>query len=84
MKDSEIEWMGNIPEGWDVKKIGTLIQIQSSGISLIHSTPESFICEYCFNPSNPPSPWKFLFGDFLSLNRFLLKILEVCIHKILE
>lgn len=34
MKDSGIEWLGNVPEHWDVKKLKYIVQSVESGVSV--------------------------------------------------
>ena len=49
MKDSGIDWIGQVPEGWDVSRVGTHFSIQlgkmlSPKPSSIHETLEKYIC----------------------------------------
>ena len=43
MKDSEVEWIGDIPKHWEIKKISHILDLSGSGSG---TTPKSDLREY--------------------------------------
>ena len=48
MKDSGIEWIGEIPEDWDVRKISLIFKTIGSGTTPPTSNPEYFDGDFCW------------------------------------